>query len=165
MAHPFNVQQSFADIQARASTIENINNSLHIIYMTFDNKWNPSNRNLLQYPPLVSSIKCNYPSTYVDNSEYEITIHSISKVKGIILAKELTYNILTTSTITSNERYSSIDMKSLVKQWKIGFESATQNSKNSHLRWYKTCTTSYTDVQKRYFTWIQCTPAKYICML
>ena len=102
-----------------------------MIYIPSDNTWNSSSRHLPHHSPVIISIECNYPSKYTDKSEYDIMIISIFKMYVTELAKELTVITMNTSSISSNQRYSKINAKTLAKWWNKGLESATQTLKTT----------------------------------
>ena len=88
---PFNVQQSFYGVETRAPTIEEYNDFTNIIYMTSDNRWDPSNIQLTHHSSVIGTLKCSHSDKYTDNSEYDIMTGSVYSIYTSRLAEGLSY--------------------------------------------------------------------------
>ena len=98
-------------------------------YMTSDNRWDPLDIQLPHHSSLIEALECNFPQKYTDNSEYDVLEGIISSIYNTRLAEGLSDEAVTVLAITTKERHSKVDAKTLAQIWRFGLGPAQQTLK------------------------------------
>ena len=112
-------------------TIYEYNDFPNIIYMTSDNRWDPSNIQLTHHSSVIGTLKCSHSDKYTDNSEYDIITGSVYSIYTSRLAEGLSYQAATVLAITTNERHYKVDDKIVAQRWSIGLDPAQYTLKTT----------------------------------
>ena len=91
--------------------------------MTPEKRWYPSYIQIPHHSSVIGALECNHPDKYTDNSEYDVLEGSVSSIYTARLAEGLSDEAAKVPEITSKERHSKIDAKTLVQIWRIGLDS------------------------------------------
>ena len=67
----------------------------------------------------MGDIECNYPEKYTYNSEYDVLIGIISNIYTARLVEGLSDEAATVLAITTKERHSKVDSKTLAQRCRI----------------------------------------------
>ena len=92
--------------------------------MTSENRWDSLDIQIPHHSLVIGYIECNHPEKYTDNSEYYVLTGSISSIYTARLAEGLWDEVDTFSEITTKERHSKLDAKTLAQIWRIGLGPA-----------------------------------------
>ena len=80
---------------------------------------------------VIGALKCNHHEKYTDNSEYDVLTGIISGIYTERLAEGLSDEAATILSITTKERHSKIDAKTLVQICRIGLGPVQYNLKTT----------------------------------
>ena len=84
--------------------------------MTSYNIWDPSDIHLPHHSLVIGALECIHPDKYTENSEYDVLTGSISSIYTAILAEALSDEAAIALSITTKERHSKVNSKTLAQR-------------------------------------------------